>query len=518
MMKNSRMKLQLMLFPMLQLGAILAFFLLPTGSVFQWIFVLLAAFFMNWNLHVSVHHRVHHPHASLVFQVLYALAASLLIGLPFHYYKLIHFQHHEFENAPEDYTSTWKRVNTGLKARSFWRYCLFWFVPTVSLKQQLASAKRQLYWKESQTYMLYFEVFLLVGFYLFLGYLQPEWALAYAFMTYGGWFLISAQNYGQHLPILNQPATTSVHWNWYNLLTLNNGLHHEHHVAPQKMYVDLHPDPELRPLQHTHLGAAKPLQLRGISRLFLLSVVVLLIIHLPRLQLTGSLDGFAAGQHPVFHDARTFDSLFGQSKFRYYWSVEPKAGANLDFLKASAAFEDAIRALQPSLEFYASSAQFKRYARLRFYSKTGSAAAFLKSASFHPKLGKLVAENQKAILLAPVVKGRKGHYRELFVQISKWGYTNVRGDGEILELHSKMQVDRFKVHDIEIVVDRLIISKEERVRLSQSLTTAMNLGKGQVFVLDSHDKLHYFSQTLMDPKTGLSYDEPAPNTFSFNSP
>ncbi len=127
-------------------------------------------------------------------------------------------------------------------------------------------------------------------------------------------------------------------------------------------------------------------------------------------------------------------------------------------------------------------------------------------------------ENKKAILLAPIVKGRKGHYRELFVQISKWGYTKVRVDGEIVDLHSKMQVDRFKVHDIEIVVDRLVISKEERVRLSQSLTTAMNLGKGQVFVLDSSDKLHYFSQTLMDPQTGLSYDEPAPNTFSFNSP
>lgn len=126
--------------------------------------------------------------------------------------------------------------------------------------------------------------------------------------------------------------------------------------------------------------------------------------------------------------------------------------------------------------------------------------------------------NQKAILLAPIVKGRKGHYRELFVQIAKWGYTKVRVDGEILDLHPKMQVDRFKVHDIEIVIDRLIISSEERVRLSQSLTTAMNLGKGQVFVLDEKNKLHYFSQTLMDPKTGLSYDEPAPNTFSFNSP
>jgi excinuclease ABC subunit A len=124
----------------------------------------------------------------------------------------------------------------------------------------------------------------------------------------------------------------------------------------------------------------------------------------------------------------------------------------------------------------------------------------------------------KVVLLAPVIKGRKGHYRELFVQIAKWGYTKVRVDGEILDIEPKMQLDRFKVHDIEVVVDRLVVSSDERVRLSQSLQTAMQVGKGQVFVLDVASQLHYFSQTLMDPETGLSYDEPAPNTFSFNSP
>jgi excinuclease ABC subunit A len=81
-----------------------------------------------------------------------------------------------------------------------------------------------------------------------------------------------------------------------------------------------------------------------------------------------------------------------------------------------------------------------------------------------------------------------------------------------------MQLDRFKVHDIEVVVDRLVVSDDERVRLSQSLQTAMQVGKGQVYVLDAASQVHYFSQTLMDPETGLSYDEPAPNTFSFNSP
>ncbi len=126
--------------------------------------------------------------------------------------------------------------------------------------------------------------------------------------------------------------------------------------------------------------------------------------------------------------------------------------------------------------------------------------------------------SSKVWFLAPLVKGRKGHYRELFVQIAKWGYTKVRVDGEVMDLIPKMQLDRFKVHDVEVVVDRLIVSNTERLRISQSLQTAMNIGKGQVFVLDEAGKLHYFSQTLMDPKTGLSYDEPAPNSFSFNSP
>lgn len=127
-------------------------------------------------------------------------------------------------------------------------------------------------------------------------------------------------------------------------------------------------------------------------------------------------------------------------------------------------------------------------------------------------------DQQKIILLAPVVKGRKGHYRELFVQIAKWGYTKVRVDGEIQEIEPNMQLDRFKIHDIEVVIDRLILDKSDRPRLSQSLQTANKLGKGQVIILDENQNVHFFSQTLMDPKTGLSYDEPAPNTFSFNSP
>ncbi|MBX2899465.1 MAG: excinuclease ABC subunit UvrA [Cyclobacteriaceae bacterium] len=125
---------------------------------------------------------------------------------------------------------------------------------------------------------------------------------------------------------------------------------------------------------------------------------------------------------------------------------------------------------------------------------------------------------KKLTLLAPVVKGRKGHYRELFVQIRKQGYAKVRVDGEVLDITAKMQVDRFKIHDIEIVIDRIVPNQKDRHRIGQSINTAMKEGKGVIMVMEENGKVQHFSKFLMDPKTGLSYDEPAPNNFSFNSP
>ncbi|TRX53648.1 excinuclease ABC subunit UvrA [Fulvivirga sp. M361] len=127
-------------------------------------------------------------------------------------------------------------------------------------------------------------------------------------------------------------------------------------------------------------------------------------------------------------------------------------------------------------------------------------------------------DQHKLTLLAPVVKGRKGHYRELFQQIRKTGYAKVRVNGELMDLVPKMQVDRYKTHDIEIVVDRIVVNQKDRYRISQSIGVALKEGKGLIMLLDDTGQVHHFSKYLMDPKTGLSYDEPAPNTFSFNSP
>lgn len=126
---------------------------------------------------------------------------------------------------------------------------------------------------------------------------------------------------------------------------------------------------------------------------------------------------------------------------------------------------------------------------------------------------------KKIAFLAPVVRSRKGHYRELFESLRKQGFLKIRIDGNIEELRPKLQVDRYKIHDIELVVDRLSVSEEEKSRMAQSLDTALNMGNGLVQILDwDSSESCSFSIYLMEAATGLSYEDPSPNTFSFNSP
>ena len=128
-------------------------------------------------------------------------------------------------------------------------------------------------------------------------------------------------------------------------------------------------------------------------------------------------------------------------------------------------------------------------------------------------------ENKKILLLAPVVRGRKGHYRELFQSVRKKGFLRVRIDGEILEIEPKMQLDRYKTHDIEVVVDRLKVDGVSRLRIAESLKLAMRMGKNVVMIVNHETgENRYLSRNLMCPTTGIAYDLPAPNLFSFNSP
>lgn len=135
---------------------------------------------------------------------------------------------------------------------------------------------------------------------------------------------------------------------------------------------------------------------------------------------------------------------------------------------------------------------------------------------------KMIMENyssKKINILAPVIRGRKGHYRELFEQIRQQGFAKVRIDGELKDLVYGMQLDRYKTHDIEIVIDRLIVNNDYKSRLTQSIETAFRRGKGMLMVLeDGSTDVRYFSKLLMCPTTGIAYQDPEPNTFSFNSP
>jgi excinuclease ABC subunit A len=131
-------------------------------------------------------------------------------------------------------------------------------------------------------------------------------------------------------------------------------------------------------------------------------------------------------------------------------------------------------------------------------------------------------KDQKIVLLAPVVRSRKGHYRELFEQVRKQGYNKVRVDGEILDITAGMQVDRYKIHDIEIVIDRIKLGDDRADRLSESIKIALKMGDGMVQVAlheaGNQAETAIYSKRLMCPDSGISYEEPSPNTFSFNSP
>ena len=128
-------------------------------------------------------------------------------------------------------------------------------------------------------------------------------------------------------------------------------------------------------------------------------------------------------------------------------------------------------------------------------------------------------QNKKTYILAPLVRNRKGHYKDLFEQVRRKGYLTVRIDGELREITHGMKLDRYKNHSIELVIDKQIVDKDDERRLQESVKTAMKQGDGQLMVLDAEtQEIRHYSRTLMDPQTGLSYSEPAPHSFSFNSP
>ena len=230
-----------------------------------------------------------------------------------------------------------------------------------------------------------------------------------------------------------------------------------------------------------------------------------------------------------------FDTIYAEGQRRYMESFSAYARAFIGGMERPDV--DKINGLSPVISIeqkttsknprstVGTTTEIYDFLRL-LYARAGEAFSYLSGEKMvkrsEEQIVSIILEeyfNKKIIILAPVVKGRKGHYRELFVQISKKGYTKVRVDGEIQDIEVGMQLDRYHTHDIEIVIDRIATKDEDKDRLRKSVRLALKEGKGMLMLQNHKDgKVRGFSKYLMCPTSGIAYSEPAPNLFSFNSP
>jgi excinuclease ABC subunit A len=230
-----------------------------------------------------------------------------------------------------------------------------------------------------------------------------------------------------------------------------------------------------------------------------------------------------------------FDTIFAEGQRRYIETFSAYARNMLGTLERPDV--DKISGLSPVIAIeqktinrnprstIGTTTEIYDYLRL-LYARIGEARSYLSGEPMvkytREKIVDLILskfEGRKIYILAPLVKNRKGHYKELFEQLRKKGYLRVRVDGEIYEIAYGMKLDRYKNHSIELVVDRLQVNSKDDARLRDTIETALKQGDKQIMIYDvEDDTISHYSQSLMDPVTGLSYHEPAPHNFSFNSP
>lgn len=230
-----------------------------------------------------------------------------------------------------------------------------------------------------------------------------------------------------------------------------------------------------------------------------------------------------------------FDTIFAEGQRRYIETFSAYARGFLG--KMERPDVDEITGLSPVISIeqkttnknprstVGTTTEIYDYLRL-FFARAGEAYSYITGEKMvkytEEQILELILEKyvgKKIYILAPAVRNRKGHYKELFEQIRKKGYLNVRVDGEIREILPGMKVDRYKNHSIEILIDKLVVSNKYADKLQRSVRTAMKQGNGLILVMDvDADEIRHYSRSLMCPTTGLSYSEPAPHNFSFNSP
>lgn len=230
-----------------------------------------------------------------------------------------------------------------------------------------------------------------------------------------------------------------------------------------------------------------------------------------------------------------FDTIFAEGQRRYIETFSAYARNFLGNLERPDV--DKITGLSPVISIeqkttnrnprstVGTTTEIYDYLRL-LYARAGTAYSYLSGEKMvkytEEQVLRLIMDRyagRRIYILAPLVRNRKGHYKELFEQVRKKGYLNVRVDGEICEVRPGMKLDRYKNHDVEVVVDKLVVSAKDDARLKNSVAAAMRQGEGLLMVLDSDTaEVRHYSRLFMDPVTGLSYREPAPHNFSFNSP
>ncbi|MEN9400887.1 MAG: Fatty acid desaturase [Bacteroidota bacterium] len=250
--------IHLFLFPCIQLGFFGLVLIPEEFGVLTICAVLLGALALNFTLHIFIHHMVHFLPKRTLIELPLGIAFSWLIGIPFHYYTMSHWNHHKHNNQEKDFTSTWRRDKQGvLRPKPFLIYTIFWpFVSNTSLKNQFAQSKVEGYNSRRNELFIGIEFLVNLLLYALLVRISLVVLCAYFLMIYVGWVFISAHNYGQHIPkAYAKFKGFSFSPSWYNRLFANNGLHEEHHETPQLTYWKLSKLEQGAEVQHPHLVA-----------------------------------------------------------------------------------------------------------------------------------------------------------------------------------------------------------------------------------------------------------------------
>lgn len=231
----------LFIFPVLQAGFFaLALFLISNQLILSIGFLFIAALFLNFSLHISIHYHVHFNYKSVFLNFILDCMYSALLVLPFHFYKMQHFNHHRYNNLLHDFTSTWKINEGGPVRRSFIAYSFFWIFRGGSFKETKNLALKDGDLKKEWLPKMRLELFFILCTCVCLALLNPFFLLYYLIMFYAGWCMIAMHNYGQHLPVkYGDTLAYSFYNKFYNFIFFNNGLHYEHHHKPGADYWEL---------------------------------------------------------------------------------------------------------------------------------------------------------------------------------------------------------------------------------------------------------------------------------------